>query len=180
MTELTGTDLATLGMAAFTAWLAWETRRMAKASSDANTLAETPYFAIAQFNLTQGNLVGTAEVPPPVVAQAVLRLKNPGRVRVSFEFEQAQQVIPESPGLVGGWDNRTGVLHPDEELSFYLPPVRLSRPFQVGDVSNLTIRVRYWSQVETRSTLTVSVRHAVVSIVPLQIRWSYTNGPTYA
>jgi hypothetical protein len=180
MSDVSGTDIATLGMAAFTAWLAWETRRMASAAAQSNTLAEIPFFSISQFDLHQGRLVDTNEVPQPVVAQVVLTLKNPGRVRISYDFEQADHVVPNSPGVAGTWDNHIGILHPDEVAQFYLPAVRLARPFQVGDTSTLTLRVRYWSSEETRHTLTVSVRIGVVTLDPLKCRWSYTNGPSYA
>jgi hypothetical protein len=180
MSDLTGTDIATLGMAAFTAWLAWETRRMASAAAQSNALAEIPYFTISQFDLNQGALVGTTEVPPPTVAQVVLTLKNPGRVRVFYDFEEAEHKVPDSPGVAGWWDNHNGVLHPEEVSQFYLPAVRLARFLQVGDTSTLALRVRYWSDTKNRHTLTVAVNYGVVAIEPVRCRWSYTNGPSYA
>ena len=180
MADVTGTDIATLGMAAFTAWLAWETRRMASAAAQSNALAEAPYLTVSQFDLNQGQLVDPNEIPPPTVAQVVLTLKNPGRVRVFYDFEMAEHVVPDSPGVVGGWDNHNGVLHPDEVSKFYLPAARLVRPLRVGDSTTLALRVRYWSNTELRHTLTVAVIIRVLAIDPVRCRWSYTSGPSYA
>jgi hypothetical protein len=110
----------------------------------------------------------------------MVKLRNPGRVRISYDVERADFTMLGAIGAQGQWNNHNGVLHPDEESSFYLLPLAIPRGLAIGDSATTAIRVRYWDDPNIRHTLSQELEIVVTGVNPLRWRWSYTAGPTYA
>jgi hypothetical protein len=165
-------DWLAIGIGAITAWMAWETRRMASVAKESLLLSQEPYLSLNSIYMTQGPRAGTGQLS----AQIKLKLSNPGRVRINYDVESAEFTIGAVKGPVGPYENHFGVIHPGEVTEFFLPALEIPKELAPGTQGTLSFRVRYWSLPEERKSLSFTVEYVAIP----NFVWVYKNGPTYA
>lgn len=168
-------DGLSLAMTAVTAWMAWETRRMAKVASDSLKASREPQLCLHTVDLHQGPIAGPYPTAGSLGAQITVQLKNPGQVRINYDVEQADLVLDGNPGSRGPYDNHAGVIFPGDTNQFRLPPVLLKSPLASGATGTLAFRVRYWSHPNERYSLEFTI-----GFIASNMKWVYQRGPTYA
>ena len=176
--ELTG--WLTLFVAAFTGWMAWETRRMAKAALASVAAAARPELAFTNLELIHGPTIDPNGGPDFLGVQVKLTFSNSGHVRLNYDLENVLIELRGKSFPVGFYDNHRGIIPPGGNAGFYLSAIPVDSALEFKDVLMLKIRVKFWAAPETRELLTLALRVVVLNRAPLQWRWVFTDGPTYA
>jgi hypothetical protein len=180
---MNGTQLSawlTLAVAAFTGWMAWETRRMAKAALGSVAAAAKPELAFTNLELKQAMSIDPNGGPDFLGVQVKLLFDNPGRVRVNYDLERVDVELRGKSAPIGFYDNHRGIIAPRGSAGFYLSAARLDSALELKDMMLLRLRVRFWASPQTRELLTFALRVVIIGRAPLQWHWVFTDGPTYA
>jgi hypothetical protein len=176
MSDSSATDWVTLAMAVFTAWMAWETRRLAKVATDSLRESRQPQLSLHAIDFLQATIAGPYPNAGLLGAQLTLQLKNPGHVRIVYDVEIADVVINGISGPPGPYDTHSGVIFPDEIHGFRLPPIPLGEPLPNGATGTLNFRVLFRANPNERASLAFTVGFVISS----DVKWAYQSGPTYA
>lgn len=155
---------------------------MSAAAQATVELDSTPYFSFTGITLNQVTAIRQLTAEQKHYVQLVLSFKNPGRVRLVYDVERADLVFCEKAVPLGQYDSHSGVLHPDEANTFFIPDALLERPLHGGDTTTLNLSVRYWSQAANRHLLKVTIKVTVLSVDAgtINAKWTFASGPSYA
>jgi len=114
--NMDATAWLTAALAGVTAWMAYETRRMAEASSRALAFEQRPYLAFVAFKAYPGE-------PAKPVFRPIIVWENKGRVLIHFKVDlievAAQNSVPSSQALRGS----EGVAFPGVPVEFEGPTI---------------------------------------------------------
>jgi hypothetical protein len=106
----------TASVAGVTAWMAYETRRMARVASQTLALEQRPYLALINVKAYPGD-------PTTPVFRPIIVWENKGRVLIHFKVELveivAQTSVPSSPALKGA----EGIAFPGVRVEFEGPTI---------------------------------------------------------
>lgn len=164
-----------------TVWMAFETRKMARASSMALALEAEPYLSLEAVDFEIGRPRDGSGVGPTGTLQVSLRLHNPGKVPVTFSVLNLQVTMPGVKPLGnGGYDNTGGVVFPAQATSFSCPTLECSSPVTAGQSGDVSFEMSYWSVPNDRKKFSGALTFRVKSTDPPYITWTWKGWPTYA
>lgn len=176
MSSPSSIELLTLAVAAFTGWMAWETRKVAKVAAASQEMALQPHMSLHSIDIAQGLIAGPYPNAGKFGAQLALGLKNPGQVRIVYDVEVADMILNGEAGPQGPYDNHASVIFPGDVHTFRLPAMPVSGPLPHGTTGTLKFRAKYWADPNKRSSLECNVGF----VVSTDVKWAYQGAPKYA
>jgi hypothetical protein len=172
-------------LAAVTAWMAIATQKMASATREMLKRDAEPQLYLCAVNARTvykgGGLGSELRV---VGVQPSFTLRNPGRVRVSYEIERMEITLKgrEWPREVGF--ELSNVLHADQEMSIFHSPIPSDAPMGPGETGICSLIVAFWKAPKERHKFTLKVRFSMEKVsdnekVASLCRWLFVEPPTY-
>lgn len=169
-------NLLTAGLGVATVWLAIETRRMATAAKAAIDLAAQPYLSLRGTYLNLGKLRDLSAANQGATRIGV-HLYNPGKVLVRYDVVEMAASMAGNTESNPVFDNTKGVLHPDEQITYFYPLIKTPQQIQAPTEGEVSIRVQYWA-VETAKKL-VSGKYRILVTSQNTHEWVLIEGPNY-
>jgi len=177
MDAQTLTNVLTAGMAAATVWLAIETRKMAVATKATLDLSTRPYLAFHGIALTIGTLQNPGTHSTGAVRMGV-RLRNPGKVLIYYHVPNISASFQGHGALALTFDSRGGVLHPEEEVTYFYPLIATPQPPTAPALGSIEFQISFWSAPTERKTLRAKLNVQLTSATSHE--WNFIEGPSYA
>lgn len=177
-----GSTLVSLFAACITAWMAVETRRMAKAASRSLDLQYQPLLGIRDVRLELGIPENSGEESPEaeklntlVFVSAGLELFNAGQVSIYYRMQEMRVSFANRTAEEGRWLSRSGQILPGSSIVFKHPPIELQPPIsafpQKGRIS--AVFAYYHDENQEPKQLKANVEY-VIGIGPHGFVTSYT------
>ena len=169
------TNILTALMGTATLWMAYETRKMARASRDAFALEARPYIALDKLEITVGK-----EFETPGAFQIGLKLYNPGKVLITYAVREMKVRLNEMFISSSNFSSQGGVIHPNQLTTFYYPSVNAAIPANSVSKGEVSFKIEFWSIDSERHSFKATIEYYISSDTPRQIRWLYVGLPAYA
>jgi hypothetical protein len=170
------TNLFTAGLGLATVWLAFETHRMATASKAAVVAAAQPFLSLRGTYVNLAKLQDLSAKNQGATRLGV-RLCNPGRVLVKYKVVEMTASMSGHTVPAPAFETTGGVLHPDEEVTYFFPLIITSQPIQPPATGEIGLRIQFWTVESARKSLTAKLRISVTSQTTHE--WMFLEGPTY-
>jgi hypothetical protein len=169
--------LATLMLAGLTGWLAWETRRMAKATQEMMALEAEPQLRVKDIVIGQS----PTAIAGGVVGQHQIILWNPGKLVVYYQVDHWRSDIDGlSAASAVGVKRPIGVVHPAAEERFFCLTITVPATRPDPTPSRLEFDISYWTVKSKKRRLRGSIDQ------PIRFGpnrgpnpWGWIEGPNY-
>jgi hypothetical protein len=170
--------VATLLLGAVTAWMAFETRRMSRATLEMAKLDAEPFIRIQDVIVGQND----TSAAPATIAQHQLIILNPGKVLVKYtmqhfraEINGQSQTFP-----VPGARDWVGILHPRVDERYYGALITVQPGAPDPTPSRIEFVISYWSVDTDRRTLRGAIEQGI-RLGPNRGNnpWNWVDGPHY-
>ena len=169
-------NLLTAALAVATVWLAISTQRMAAAAKASVDLAAHPYLSIRGTYVSLGALRDLSAVHSGATRLGI-RLFNPGKVRVTYQIDQIIASIGGHTVDTPKFETTSGVVHPDEETTYFFPVIPSPKPIQSPAEGEIAVTISFWSIPTEKQSLKAKLRVFVTS--PTNHEWLFLEGPVY-
>ncbi|MGA8707977.1 MAG: hypothetical protein WB646_13425 [Steroidobacteraceae bacterium] len=136
---------ATVAMCGATAWMAYQTRRMAQASQQALALDTIPHLAI-----TGVCLRFTKDGDQPTHAQTGLKIQNPGKVLITFKVLELTGTLQDETLPPRPVDSSGGVIHPSLSTEYYLATEVWPPSAQREIHGTISFLIEFWATPDQR------------------------------
>jgi len=182
MSDASIANWLTLGLGAATTWMAIATQRMAVATRMMSELEARPYLAFVALDLNQQMKEPTAFQPErPNGLQPSIRLRNPGRVRITYDVHEIDFTLNGKHYPAKNFANHMGIIHPDETVVFLHPLIPTDFVIAPGMVGELGVKVMFWATPDRRDTLSFRMQFSLGRVDgKISISFVFLEGPTYS
>ena len=166
----------TAGLGIATVWLAIATQRMATAAKASVDLAAHPYLSIRGLHVSLGSLRDLSATHAGATRLGI-RLFNPGKVRITYQIENISASIGGHSVATPKFESTGGVIHPDEETTYFYPLIPSPSPIQAPTDGEMAVTVSYWSVPTEKKSVKAKLRVLVTSQSTHE--WLFLEGPEY-
>jgi len=171
----------TLALAGVTAWMAFATQKMALATREMAKLDAEPYLSFSSIDVRTIGRRAAPDHPLKIVGlQPLVCLKNPGRVRISYEIEKIDFTLKGKHYPLEKGNDLSNVLHPGETISNFYSMIPSDIALGPGDGGLCSLIIAFWRIPEERHALSMAIRFTFEKTGDeLRIGWRYIDGPAY-
>jgi hypothetical protein len=181
LSETSIENLLTFILGCMTAWMAFATQKMASATREMAKLDGEPYLSFSSVDIRTVGRRTAPDQPLKIVGlQPFVCLKNPGRVRISYEIEKIDFTLKGKHYPLEKGNDLSNVLHPGEVISNFYSMIPSDIALGPGDGGLCSLVVAFWRIPVERHVLSLSIRFTFEKTGDdLKIGWRYIEGPTY-
>lgn len=174
-------NLLTAIVCAVTAWMAWETRKLARSTREMAELESLPDLSLFELGFEQKMKEATPFRPErPDGLRPLIRLRNPGRVRVIYDVHEVFFSLEGKAYPVKNFDNHEGVVHAGETATFLFPVLNTGFVLAPGMSGQLGIKLLFWRSADRRERLSFKLRFDVARAGSnIVTSFVFLEGPTY-
>ena len=167
-------------LALMTGWLAFETRRMSRATLQMANLQAEPDLGISgcSFDIADG----VDPQNPAQMRQGIrpkFTLLNPSLVRVTYTLRECLVTIANVPKPMMQIENAVGVVHPKATLDYFYTFIEVAHPIPEGFSFKLNLVADFWAVPEIRSTLSCKLECILENAARGALKWVFLEGPVY-
>jgi hypothetical protein len=154
---------------------------MARSTREMVELESLPYLSFVEMSFEQKMKEATAFRPElPDGLRPIVRLRNPGRVRVIYDVHEVSFSLEGKHYPAGNFDNHIGVVHPGETATFFYPVMNTGSVIAPGMTGELGIKLLFWRSPDRRERLSFKLRfYVALSDGKNLVSFVFLEGPSY-